>query len=593
MRPFSEWQAGMVLRSAEEPAALEASFSDWLTERLNSEEHAMVAELHGAWQRRSKNLQVALCQAFTDSLHTNGGMRLPPSIEGRLPITPETPQLTQPVVKGSPMAQKLDPNLTPKHTPMMYGKVSPPIVDGPPRAPPIPDEATPLTRGRFASPAGIINELDTRSSVSSKFTTRGPETSTGSRHWHRLEVIFGAIILLNAFVMLAEAQYQGYDAGFALRIRGFDKSGKDTFPAAEGMFDVLNVLFNIMFTLELVCRLHHAKLQFYRSPWIWLDLIVVPYAWFDILDVFGASAPASAMVRIFRVGRLFHLIETMQSFEKLDQMVRSIKASFGALIWCMILIVFTQVVAALWLNYTLSGFYQDSSKPESVRVEIFKYFGTSSRMLLTMFQVVFANWTQPCWMLVLNVNEWYGLFFVLYRCVLGFALIKVVSSMFIAETHKICDHDKEVTHLMKKRDGHLIKKQLRDMFSEVDGSGDGTVSWQELNVMLESKKLLRWLEKMNINPLHLVELFKVLQKGGSSPEESYVDLDEFMSALLKVDGPAKSIDVLALHKAVEKLDRINNIFESRQMMQQGGPFESLLRQGSPTEVPTLKLLTVK
>merc|ERR1711881_655864 len=154
------------------------------------------------------------------------------------------------------------------------------------------------------------------------------------------------------------------------------------------------------------------------------------------------------------------------------------------------MILFTQVVAALWLQCTLSAFYEDTSKPEAVRQDVFERFGTTTRSLLTMFQVVFANWTQPCWMHVLNVSEWYGVFFVLYRCVLGFSLIKVISSMFIAETHRICAQDKEMAALKKHSEEDAHKTQLREIFQEVDESGNGRVSWQELHAMLKNQRLL-------------------------------------------------------------------------------------------------------
>merc|ERR1712046_117333 len=108
-------------------------------------------------------------------------------------------------------------------------------------------------------------------------------------------------------------------------MKGFSKPANYVFPAAETTFDVLNVLFNIMFTIELVCRLYHAKCKFYRSLWIWVDLIVVPFAWLDIFHVLKFPISSPAMVRIFRVLRLFQLIEVVERFEKLYLLIRSIK----------------------------------------------------------------------------------------------------------------------------------------------------------------------------------------------------------------------------------------------------------------------------
>ena len=173
--------------------------------------------------------------------------------------------------------------------------------------------------------------------------------------------------------------------------------------------------------------------------------------------------------------------------------------------------------------------------------------------MLTMFQVIFSNWSQPCWLLVLNVSEWYGVFFVLYRCVLGYALLRVVSSMFIAETHKICEDDVKIADLKKKSESARHKKDLRKLFREVDENGDGKVSWREMQIMLGNQELLTWVKKMGINPLHLTELFKVIMQGGENVEDGYVILDEFLAGMLRVEGAVRSIDILAVMKSVERL----------------------------------------
>ena len=38
-------------------------------------------------------------------------------------------------------------------------------------------------------------------------------------------------------------------------------------------------------------------------------------------------------------------------------------------------------------------------------------------------RILFANWSPPCRVLVENVSEWFSVFFLFYRCVLGFAVL--------------------------------------------------------------------------------------------------------------------------------------------------------------------------
>lgn len=536
----------------------------------------MFSELQAACQKRNAVLQAEIMQAFQESLHADVEKKLPTPVPPQLP-TPVSPQPTpesliqHPVVQGSPVTVvvTMPPDATPRHSPILK-----------------PDnQSSPGTTTKPSTPAA-------RSDVEASGLSNATQDGAKGR---RFEIICGTGIVLNALVMLLEEQYNGLNAGFKLGAAGFDESGSSLAPWAESAFQVMNISLNLTFTLELICRLHRVKWGFYRSPWLWLDLFIVPSAWLDQLQVFGPSTPAAAMIRICRVFRLFQLIPLMQCNEKLRLMVRSIKASFSILGWCIVMILFTQVAAGLCLQYTLSDFYEDTSKPENIRQEVFQRFGTTSRTLLTMFQVVFANWSQPCWMLVLNVSEWYGFFFVLYRCVLGFALLRVVSSMFNAEIQKLCSQDVEVAALKKKHDEEVHKSQLREMFSIMGKSGYDKVSWCELNEMLQNPKFVRYVKKIGINPFHLTQLFKILSRGGSSVHDSQVELEEFMSGVMEVEGTAKAIDILALSKSLERLSfRLDSKELSEKLISysETRPFESVLQQASPSQMSMRSRMTV-
>jgi hypothetical protein len=167
--------------------------------------------------------------------------------------------------------------------------------------------------------------------------------------------------------------------------------------------------------------------------------------------------------------------------------------------------------------------------------------------------------------------------------------------MFNAEIQKLSSQDVEVAELKKKNNEEAHKSQLREMFSVMDKSGDGKISWCELHVMLQNLKLLRYVEKMGVNPFHLSELFKILRKGGSSVHDSYVELDEFVSGVMEVEGTAKAIDILALSKSVERLSFRLDVKEFSEKLishSETKPFESLLQQASPSQVSTRSATTM-
>eukprot|EP00438_Fugacium_kawagutii_P035692 Skav234651 [mRNA] locus=scaffold1131:15007:17724:- [translate_table: standard] len=83
-------------------------------------------------------------------------------------------------------------------------------------------------------------------------------------------------------------------------------------------------------------------------------------------------------------------------------------------------------------------------------------------------RILFANWGPPCRVLVEHVNEWFSLFFLLYRCVVGFALLNVVNAVFVQQTMKTASSDEELAFKQKERDIALYTRKVRKLFQSMD-----------------------------------------------------------------------------------------------------------------------------
>ena len=51
-----------------------------------------------------------------------------------------------------------------------------------------------------------------------------------------------------------------------------------------------------------------------------------------------------------------------------------------------------------------------------------------------------------------NIDEWYGLFFIVYQCCFIFAVIRVIQAVFIAETNRVVASDDEIAIRKKQKD---------------------------------------------------------------------------------------------------------------------------------------------
>merc|ERR1719422_723210 len=124
----------------------------------------------------------------------------------------------------------------------------------------------------------------------------------------------------------------------------------------------------------------------------------------------------------------------------------------------------------------LEEFIQDTNQDGQDRVEIFKKWGTFVRAYVSMFEITLANWGPQCWLLMNEVNEGWGFFFIVWRCCFGFAVIQVITSVFIQHTFKVANRDQDIMIQEKEKASHAYLKHLDNLFANMDESGDGTIS---------------------------------------------------------------------------------------------------------------------
>jgi len=284
---------------------------------------------------------------------------------------------------------------------------------------------------------------------------------------------------------------------------------------------------------------------------MYLDTFVV---FFSLLALFGNSPIKMnvTVLRIIRIGRMLRILRIVRFirfFDSLYLMIRSVQSSWSALLWSFALLMMVQMLSGLILCQTMINWIDNNRSAPGVD-KLFEYFGTFTRTTLTMWEIMMANWIAPARIVVKTCGEGWTLFFLAYRCMLGFALLAVISAVFIHETMKVADTDDEVAVFIAQRDSAIYTAKLKDAFMELDDSGDGYVNWKEISQIMEDDIMKHWLKSMQIDVTQVHNLFHVLDDG-----DGKISFQEFMSGIQKVKGNAKSIDVVMLKKMVTNLDK--------------------------------------
>jgi hypothetical protein len=388
---------------------------------------------------------------------------------------------------------------------------------------------------------------------------------------HYFEFSCGLLILLNVLFLALEMQYSGFETGYILGAKTFSEPAKDIWPSFDSFFEVCEVLFNTWFVIELLLRIGAAGIRAINSRWIWLDAILVGLSLAEVGGAaFGVNPSMMRMIRFLRIMRMFRLAKDIGAFQALVFFLKAIEESVGALVWTFVVLFSIQLAVGMCLHQVLSMWLNDDSVDTEKRREIFVYFGTFSRTMVTMFEITIANWVPTCRLLSSVVSEWFALFYIVYRCMFMFGAVKVITAVFIAQTNRALARDDDLVVMVQEQERLLFRKKLEDMFEGLDTSRDGYLSWSEFEAITQNKLWRSWGDKLGLPMSDLVSLFELL-----AGNDGRVSAKEFFHGIQRLKGAAKSVDVVWLLSEVGKM--IEDKLEYGKMT---GMMKTLIAQGA-------------
>jgi len=220
------------------------------------------------------------------------------------------------------------------------------------------------------------------------------------------EIAVAALLIANILMMAAQLQYHGFITGHEIGYPRYATNPEEAWPSAKTVFFCGDVLFAGLFTAEMCVRVFKIRCAFFRNCLNWIDFLVVCSSW---AELFAAALPISpTFLRMLRLGKLLRALRVVrmsQVLESLQLLLKCIYASLRILFWSLVLLMVIQCSAGITISYMLSDYMVDTQGSAEARFEVFRYYGTFSKTLLTMFEVLFANWAPPCRVLIDNVMK--------------------------------------------------------------------------------------------------------------------------------------------------------------------------------------------
>ncbi|CAK9003563.1 unnamed protein product [Durusdinium trenchii] len=382
------------------------------------------------------------------------------------------------------------------------------------------------------------------------------------------------VVLLNSMVLLFQLEMEGRTVAFDLKL-GLNE-GQD-FNEVLPSFRVIDSIFIFIFLGELLLRVAVERLDWLKDLANWLDFVMVVAGLVDFFFYVQAESADSVTLRFITVMKAFRAIRMVRSFRffrGLRMLVKACQCCLPSLCWSMLLLAVFMCMGGLILGNLLQNFIKDESQNFEDRRWIWERYGTASRATWTLYEITFAgNWPQNVRPVLEKVSQGFIVFYLLYITIIVFAVIRVISALFLRDTLEEANNDAHHMVLEKLRKKNEYVDKLAGIFRTIET--DGMITEEKFTEILQNPKVKAYFQTLEIDVQEGAALFHLLDNG-----EGAVTFEEFIDGIMRCKGPARAIDTVALHADLKSLEVKLSVMEKMLRQSTGTVEDQKLRRPS-------------
>lgn len=368
-----------------------------------------------------------------------------------------------------------------------------------------------------------------------------------------LDYTAGCLVLVNSAVMLLELELEGRDIG---RSVGYPE-GKTDFGLPLDICRALNDSFSIIFFLELLARIFLERRDFPKDLANWFDALLAVAGLTDFFLTLSlpdtSTSQSIVLLRLMRVMkslRAIRMVRSLHIFRGLRLLVKACQCFLPSLCWSMVLLGVLMSMGSLLMGNLLQEYIKDEELAFDDRQWLWERYGTAYRASYTLFEVTFAgNWPTRAER-VLDVDQAFCLFFIFYVTVVVFAVLRVITAIFLKDTLDAAQNDAEQLVMDKIALKAKLVERLEGMFKVMDETGSGIITEARLQEILANPKVTAYFATLDLDVHEGIALFHLLDNG-----DGEVTQEEFISGILRCKGEARAIEQVAMHSELRILGR--------------------------------------
>jgi voltage-gated sodium channel len=303
-----------------------------------------------------------------------------------------------------------------------------------------------------------------------------------------------------------------------------------------GFFKAMDTLFCILFSIEIGLRLYIYRVSFFiHQGWEWnlfdFGLVIMQISEEIVVRISEESSSLGntsflRVLRILRLIRVVRMIRIVRMIGELRTIIASILGSLKSLVWTVVvLLLIIYLVAILFTQIVADHAYEHA--------DLDQYYGSLFRSVLSLFEAFTGgvDWdilAQP----LVDIHWIYGVIFVLYIAFALFAMMNVVTGVFV---------ETALTNARQDKDSDLVNL-LREVFMKADDDGSGTMTWEEFEKSIEDPQMDAVFKVIDLDRSEAKGLFQLIDVY----DQGEIAREEFILGCLRLQGTAKALDLATL-----------------------------------------------
>mmetsp|Transcript_42148 Transcript_42148/g.98320 ORF Transcript_42148/g.98320 Transcript_42148/m.98320 type:complete len:544 (-) Transcript_42148:110-1741(-) len=368
-----------------------------------------------------------------------------------------------------------------------------------------------------------------------------------------LDWYMGVVVVINVVLMIWQTERMGERAAASLGLAQSFTAGP------EEVIDDLEYVFFSVYLLDVLLRV-----IILRSEWMYhpidgimfmnlLDACLVFISAVELVFlplISSAAGDADQNTRGFRIlklARIFRalrIVKTVNLFHPLRVLLSTCIASIGALFWSMTLLLVLKLGFSLLICQAIHPFLVDTTLELATRNEMYLLYGSFWNTMYTMFEITHSGgWPLLVRPVIEKLGWGFAVPFLIYVTLVIFAVIRIVTALFLKETLTCADDDAAVALKEKSRRTRVYKEKLREVFFAADKDGDGNLTPEEFFATVDLPKVRSYLSLLEVNIKDCEPLFEILDDG-----DGVITIEEFCQGILHMKGPASALDIVMLQR---------------------------------------------